>query len=493
VVEDLTAKLSPDDRNILEFQQNSINPDDGKYAKAANDLRPYLSPAAEWRRCADIQLVLLETREEFGQAEAIQVVDLRQSIKLFNPLNVSLLEDQVTHHDQLAVIEELGRHVQPATKALLHPGTTSYDILDTARATLFIDAWDKVMKPAVVDTINQYISLAEKSEGVIKTARTHLQSTAPIPYTSVFSGYAARIARRAEKLDTAIHELKGKMSGIVGTGASIEMVVGEGNGLVFEKRVLEKLGLEPDYTATQIVQKEELADVGHQLTTLAWVIADFANDMRLSFSTGIGEASSVRDSKRLKGSSADALKINPITWENLAGKVITIEADMRSVYSLISSDFERDLRGSVVARYEPQGMMARTYEMITRLNKALPDLVLVEDVISNNLQKFRDQPGEAMVAITRGYGWSHSTYGVGHSFVAEMGKKARQTSSRLIDVAIEDPEFNDLFTNSMTDNQRSILNGNAELYTGFALERAEINRDYASDVIERLTTPTTRF
>jgi adenylosuccinate lyase len=50
------------------------------------------------------------------------------------------------------------------------------------------------------------------------------------------------------------------------------MVIGEGKSLEFEKRVLAELGLEPDYTATQIVQKESLADVGNSLVTLMAVL-----------------------------------------------------------------------------------------------------------------------------------------------------------------------------------------------------------------------------
>ena len=64
---------------------------------------------------------------------------------------------------------------------------------------------------------------------------------------------------RVEKCDRSFADLRGKVSGIVGTGASVEMVIGEGRGMDFEKDVLTKLGLQPDYTATQITQKEKLA------------------------------------------------------------------------------------------------------------------------------------------------------------------------------------------------------------------------------------------
>jgi adenylosuccinate lyase len=95
------------------------------------------------------------------------------------------------------------------------------------------------------------------------------------------------LAERLTKCDEVFSELKGKVSGIVGTGASIEMVIGKGKQTKFERKTLDKLNLKPDYTATQIVQKELFADMGHSLTTLMHVLGDFANDMRILYSSDI--------------------------------------------------------------------------------------------------------------------------------------------------------------------------------------------------------------
>ena len=208
---------------------------------------------------------------------------MRAALDKIDPLNMALLEERVTRHDQLAVIEEIGRFVSPETKALLHPGTTSYDILDSVRSSLFREAWSREMRPRVKDVIAQLCGLAEETRGIVQVGRTHLQYTSPVLFGATIAGYAARIAERTQFLDRAYNGLRGKVSGIVGTGASIEMVVGEGKSLEFERVALAKLGLEPDSTATQIVQKERLTDVGHGLVTLAHVLGDFAGDMRVSF------------------------------------------------------------------------------------------------------------------------------------------------------------------------------------------------------------------
>ena len=125
---DLVSQLTPDEKVIAEFRLRSVCPNDRKYGKTTNKLRDYLSAEAEWKECARIQSVLLEVRANYGQAKPEQVREVVDALDKIDLLNISLLE-------------EIGRHVSPETKALLHPGTTSYDILDTARTHLIQRAW----------------------------------------------------------------------------------------------------------------------------------------------------------------------------------------------------------------------------------------------------------------------------------------------------------------------------------------------------------------
>jgi adenylosuccinate lyase len=478
---DLAGKLTAEQRAIEGFRMDAISPDDGKYGKSVDPLRDYLSPRAEWIECAAVQLALIEARAKFSQATDEQVREVSEAIKKINPLNVSLLEEKVTKHDQLALIEEIGRFVSPGTKALLHPGTTSYDILDTARSILLKGAWYDVVRPAVSDTIFQLCDIAGRSMDILQAGRTHLQNTSPVPFISTFAGYSARIAERTERCDLFFNDLRGKISGIVGTGASIERVIGEGKSIDFERAVLDSLGLKADTTATQIVQKERFADVGHGLTTLMHVLGNFANDIRLLYSSAIQEVTSRDNAERLGGSSADATKNNPIQYENVAGKVAVVESGMRVMYEMIRTNLQRDLRGSVQARYQPAGMIAEVYESFVRMNKALPQLSINTDVVSVNLQSVRDNPSEAMVAILRGQGWNHSKYGVGHDFVKSIGLKAKKSGRKLLDVALEDPEFNELYLR-LPETDGLILKGEIQRYVGHAISRAIDNIAYARGV-----------
>jgi len=481
---DLVSKLKPEEAALKRFQLKCISPDDAKYGPKTQVLQKYLSAEAEWFAFANVQRIFLETRVEFGRAEQWNLDELLAAIPKLDPLNMALLEeDKRIGHDQIAVLEEIGRYVSPQTKAMLHPGTTSYDVVDPARAWLFRNAWKSVIRPEIAKSINALCDLAEKAKMTMVVGRTHLQNTSPITYGSYFAATAARLADRVTLIDEYMSNLRGKVSGITGTGAGIEMVIGLGKSMDFEKSVLQKLGLEPDYTASQITMKERLADIGHGFVTLMAVLYDFSEDIRKLYSSAIAEVTSADNAARLGGSSTDALKNNPIQWENISGTFPLVQSGMTVLYAMIQSDFQRDLRNSKMGRYQPQQMMTETYESFSKLNGALKNLSLITDNIDRNLEPLRKYPSEAMVTILRGEGWVHPTYGVGHDFVKEIGKIAIREKKPLLDVALEDPFFSKLFK-ELPFYKQDILAGKVQVYLGTCDERTAINIADAKKRIE---------
>ncbi|MBI4140457.1 hypothetical protein HY485_01325 [Candidatus Woesearchaeota archaeon] len=475
---DLISGMNNIERLLAEEHLKCINPDDAKYWKTTKKLSHYLSAEAEWRCFAFVQKVLLETRKEFGQAQQKHVDEVSVALEKISPLNMALLEEKVTKHDQLAVIEEIGRFVSPETKALLHPGTTSYDIVDTARSYLLKKAWTEVIRPKVKEVVSKLCDLAEQHIDLLQVGRTHLQDTSPITFGSMIASYAKRIAERTQKCDNAFDGLLGKISGIVGAGASIEVVIGKGKARDFENCVLEKLGLKADPAATQIVAKERIVDVAANISTLMGVSANFANDMRILYSSAIGEVTSLDAAARLGGSSADAGKNNPVNYENIKGKARVVESSFTIVNGLLETNLQRDLCNSVQARYEPQLMMTRMYESYCRLSKALDELSVNDGRMRENLVSVRERPTEAMTAITRAHCYIHPKYGVGHDVVKKFAKEAKISKRKLIDVALEDEHFRTAF-NSWPEWHQRILNGELELYLGATKEKAKENVAYA--------------
>ena len=481
---DLVSTLSLDEQAIERFRLQCICPIDGKYGKDVDPVRKYLSADAEWKMCALIQRQLLAARVKFGQASEKNLAEVDAALPKLDTLNIALLEkDSKIQHDQLALLEEFGRHVSRETKALLHPGTTSYDILDTARSYAFKTAWKECLRPKVGESIDILCNIADKSVNLLQVGRTHLQNTSPLSFGTNISKFAYRLAERVEKCDYAFNDLRGTITGIVGTGASIEMVIGKGKSKAFELEVLNSLGLEPDPAASQVVQKERLADVGNGIVTLMNVLGDFANDVRMMYSSAIQEVTSLKDAARLGGSSADAGKNNPIQYENIGGSTIVALTGMGVLYALIQSDFQRDLESSVEARYQPGIMMAQAYESFSKVVKALDQFCIIEDNLARNLEPVRKSPSEAMTAILRGEpGWIHSKYGMGHDFVKKMTQTSKLSKRPLIDVCLEDPEFVEVY-NTLPSFKKDILNGKFEEYLGPFLQDCEYNVNYARSVV----------
>lgn len=473
--------LSVLERILLHNNLNNLDPIDAKYRPKVEPLHPYLSHYAEFKTAAELQLNLLQTRMEFGGAQQWHVDEVRGAIDKIDPLNITLLEDYVTKHDQLAVIEEIGRHVSVETKALLHPGTTSYDIVDTVRNYLFRKAWNDQIRVVALKVKDKFVELAEKAMDIPAAGRSHLQLAAPILYGRRFSRVAQLLAERIEYLDAASSKLKGKISGIVGTGAGIDMVIGKGQSIAFEKEVLQKWQMEPDYTASQIVQKANLADFAHGFATLGLTIANFADDMRLLYASGLNEVTSRDNMNRLGGSSSNALKNNPINYENMAAFEFIGPATMNTVYSLLVTDLERDLKSSKTARVEPQRLMAYTFETLVRAASTLKQLDLNLDTIAANLEEICKKPGDAYTTVLRGEGFVHPTYGVGHSFVKEIGKVAQKENRPLFEVAMEDEYFAAMYE-GLDVEKKAVLGGDMTQYLGSEKERILENLAYARNV-----------
>ena len=498
---DFISNLSHDEKLLEDFRLDCISPNDGKYRKDSDPLRPYISARADWMGCAQVLYVMLKKGVEFDRGTEENVKEMDYAMTKIDPVNMDFLEKKVTHHDMLAVIEEIGRYVSSGTKALLHPGTTSYDLIDTSRSYNYKKAWKEVIRPKVIEVKDKLCDLGELYVDVLRVGRTHLKNTSPVSFGGEIIKYARRIAEGVEESDKQFSKLKGKISGIVGTGAGIDMNF-PGRAEEFEALVLKEFDLEPDTTATQIVQKDSLIRACNSLIDLDAPLVDCAEDTRLSYSSAIQEVTSRDSARRLGGSSTDAGKDNPILYEHIIGKYSTVKSASSVIRDLAISNFERDLKGSVQARYQPPNMFAEVYQSFCKASKAFNVLSVNVDKMKENLQPVRDFPTEAMTTILKGKVFIHPEYGLAHDFVKKMmigcnernreivksnkefekNNKPEKNKVKLLEFCLEDKYFQEAY-NELPDVHKRILNGELEEYLGFARKRASDNIEYARKVI----------
>jgi fumarate hydratase class II len=171
---------------------------------------------------------------------------------------------------------------------------------------------------AVMDLGLQLQRKATEFDPVVKSGRTHLQDAVPIRLGQEFSGYAAAVARDAERIRRGGDGLR--RLGIGGTAV--------GTGLnahpEYRQRVVARLtqhtGLElqaSDNLFESMQSMADLVDFSASIRTLAVTLTRIANDLRLLASgpaTGLDE---IRLPAVQPGSSIMPGKVNPVMAEML--------------------------------------------------------------------------------------------------------------------------------------------------------------------------------
>ena len=429
-----------------------LDPLDIKYY--APELGAFLSMDAEVRYCAKVQQALIVGLRDYGLATDEDVDAMVEAVKLIRPYEVYRLEKEVTKHDQLAVIQELSNHLPEETARKLHPGTTSYDILDTARSRMYKDALQQVIIPQTKKCLGVLCDLAEEYADRVQVGRTHGQWTSPVTFGYSIAHYAERLSRRLPKLVDIQHDLRGKIAGMVGTRASTGIFVGQEHALDFERRVLKFLHLEPVEAPTQIVPKEEVADMVHFMITSHGVLADMSNTMRDLQRSEIDEVSQADTLDRLGGSSADPSKNNPITFENIQGMYEGFIKNMiLNTYELAVSDHQRDLRNSVIARFIPL-VFAGYYDSLKRATRVMGNLAVIHESMDRNLDLANQKGnGEPMNAVLK-----RADFPNAHSRVNVWSKLAAKERRNLLEVALEDEEFAEVYSTLPENHQKRIQN-----------------------------------
>ncbi len=177
-----------------------------------------------------------------------------------------------------------------------------------------------LMTPALLEAIAGLVGSLEAKgrefDGILKSARTHLQDAVPVRLGQEFAGYAATVHRDRERIHEAaacLHEIN--LGGTAaGTGmnthpqyaATVARLLGEAAGL----------SLHPAPNLIAVMQSmSDFAHVSASLRTLALDLIQIANDMRLLSSgprTGLAE---IALPALQPGSSIMPGKVNPVIPE----------------------------------------------------------------------------------------------------------------------------------------------------------------------------------
>jgi adenylosuccinate lyase len=331
---------------------------------------------AKLRIWLEVELLACEALAERGEIPPDIPAALRARARV-DVERVRAIEREVAH-DMIAFVTSVAERCGPEGR-YLHLGLTSSDVLDTAFAVQLVRAAALLIEAAAAlrDAIR---TQAERYRGTVMVGRTHGIHAEPITFGLKLAGWYAEMQRNVGRLQAAREAIRfGKLSGAVGTFAHLAPEV--------EAYVCQRLGLEPEPLATQVVPRDRHAQFFTTLAVVAGSLERFAVEIRHLQRSEVGEAQEPFGGAQ-KGSSAMPHKRNPVLAENVTGLARLLRSYAAAALEDIALWHERDISHSSVERViGPDATIALDF-MLHRMTHVVDNLVVHPDAMAANLERW---------------------------------------------------------------------------------------------------------
>ena len=336
------------------------------------------SDEGKLERWLEVELAALEAWAEVGAVPAEASEEIRARARTPSPARVAEIEEQ-THHDLAAFVDAVAADLGPAGR-WFHYGLTSSDVVDTALA-LQLRAAGELILDGLDRAFDSVVARAEEHRLTITIGRTHGVHAEPTTFGLKLAVWAFELDRARGRVARALEGVRvGKLSGAVGNYAAVDPEV--------ERLTCERLGLEPEPAATQIVQRDRHAELLTALAVAAASLERFALEIRHLARTEVAEVEEPFG-KGQKGSSAMPHKRNPVVAERICGLARVVRAASLVGLENVALWHERDISHSSAERVMiPDAFLALDY-MLDRLAWLVEGLVIRPDRMRKNLDASR--------------------------------------------------------------------------------------------------------
>ena len=325
----------------------------------------------------DIEIYAAEAMEKYK----IIPKGVAAKVKKKSKINVKRIDDieKITKHDVIAFLTSIAEKVGPEAK-FLHQGMTSSDVLDTC-FNIQLQQSGKIL----LDDLNQILKTikikAYKHKLTICMGRSHGIHAEPITFGLKLATYYEEFKRNKKRLEDAIKEISTcAISGAVGTFAHLTPKV--------EQYVSKKLNLKPEPISTQIIPRDRHAHFFSILGIIASSAERLATEIRHLQRTEVLEVEEYFSSGQ-KGSSAMPHKRNPVLSENITGLARLVRSYVFPAMENIVLWHERDISHSSVERNIGPDATVTLDFLLNRLNGVVKNLVIHEDSMNANMNKFK--------------------------------------------------------------------------------------------------------
>ncbi len=337
----------------------ALSPLDGRYARAAGSLRPWLSELALIAHRVRVEIEwLIALGNEPGIPEVAPftvpaAAKLRALAAGFTEADGERVKtiERATNHDVKAIEYWVRERVadDPAlarASAFIHFACTSEDINNLAYALMVRGARDEVLLPAVDELTRTLARLAHAHADDAMLSRTHGQPATPTTLGKELANFVHRL-RRARAALAAV-TLTGKANGAVGNYNAHLAAYPHVDWQGVARRLVESLRLEFNPYTVQIEPHDSLAECFDALARLNTVLIDLDRDVWGYISLGYFRQKPVAGEV---GSSTMPHKVNPIDFENSEGNLGVANALLRHLAEKLPvSRWQRDLTDSTVLR-----------------------------------------------------------------------------------------------------------------------------------------------
>ncbi len=325
-------------------------------------------------RWLEVELAVTAAREARGQAARGTTERVRAHARL-DLARMRVIEGEV-QHDVIAFLSMVGESLGDDAREL-HAGMTSSDLVDTALA-LQIGEAGRCLTRQVESLRRAARSLAERYRRTPMVGRTHGIHAEPITFGLKCLVWSQELGRSVARLEAALSGCAvGKCSGAVGTLAHLDPEV--------EQDALQRLGLEPEPVANQVVQRDRHASLMAALAVLGGTLEKIAVEIRHLQRSEVREAEEPFGAKQ-KGSSAMPHKRNPVRCERVSGLARLLRAYAHAALEDQALWHERDISHSSVERVAlPDAFLVADF-MTAELTDVLERLEVHPDAMRRNLE-----------------------------------------------------------------------------------------------------------
>ncbi len=323
-----------------------------------------------------VELAVCDAYVEVGDFPKDDIESLKKLAK-FDIKRIDEIEQEVKH-DVIAFLTNVNENVGDYAR-YIHVGMTSSDVIDTAFALQIQDS-GKIILDGLNKTINSLKNLAKKHKNTVCVGRSHGIHAEVMTFGVKLCSWIDILTRQRDNFVHALEEIRvGQISGPVGTYSNISPEI--------EEITCRNLGLKPAKISTQIIARDYHAYFMQSLALIATVIEQFATEIRHLQRTEVLEVEE-GFGKNQKGSSAMPHKKNPVLSENLCGLARVVRSNSLVAMENVVLWHERDISHSSAERIIFPDSLTLVDFMLTRFNGVVENLVVHEDNMLKNTDKF---------------------------------------------------------------------------------------------------------